>query len=353
MSYFDKLQDAVAISLKAVNDRIDEVWNALNDMSITIGTLSGNSFDVMPITKGGTGSNTKNFVDLTSSQDVGGTKTFTTNPVIKNKAPANNFQRIDLVKGANPSANSPVVMANVFDSENRNSANRIALLQATVKSTGETVSALYAYQYVHESTSAATLSVTCTADGVKYASAPTPPDANDNSTKIATTAWVNQKLNNSDAGGIDTGDFVFSHLSTKKGFLLCNGGAISRTTYSKLFSVIGTTYGSGDGSTTFNVPDLRGKFLQGANPTTGIKKVEAGLPEIEGVFDNMFRVYSPSGSGCFKDSKSNNGFTVNYTDDIRVGAHKLDFKASNSNSIYGNSNTVQPSAWQVYIHIKY
>lgn len=46
-------------------------------------------------------------------------------------------------------------------------------------------------------------------------------------------------------------------------WLLCNGQAVSRTTYSELFSVIGTMYGSGDGSTTFNLPDMRGRFLRG------------------------------------------------------------------------------------------
>lgn len=48
------------------------------------------------------------------------------------------------------------------------------------------------------------------------------------------------------------------------GWLLCNGQAVARTTYANLFSLIGTTYGAGDGSTTFNVPDLRGEFLRGA-----------------------------------------------------------------------------------------
>lgn len=48
------------------------------------------------------------------------------------------------------------------------------------------------------------------------------------------------------------------------GFLLCQGQAVSRTTYAELFAVIGTSFGSGDGSTTFNVPDLRGEFLRGA-----------------------------------------------------------------------------------------
>ncbi len=48
------------------------------------------------------------------------------------------------------------------------------------------------------------------------------------------------------------------------GWLLCQGQAISRATYAELFNVIGTSFGSGDGSTTFNVPDLRGEFLRGA-----------------------------------------------------------------------------------------
>lgn len=50
------------------------------------------------------------------------------------------------------------------------------------------------------------------------------------------------------------------------GWLMCNGAAVSRTTYATLFSVIGTTYGAGDGSTTFNVPDLRGRVAVGQNP---------------------------------------------------------------------------------------
>ncbi|WP_420549927.1 phage tail protein [Curvivirga sp.] len=47
------------------------------------------------------------------------------------------------------------------------------------------------------------------------------------------------------------------------GFLECNGDAVSRTTYSALFDVIGETFGNGDGSTTFNLPDLRGEFIRG------------------------------------------------------------------------------------------
>lgn len=49
------------------------------------------------------------------------------------------------------------------------------------------------------------------------------------------------------------------------GWLLCDGSAVSRTTYANLFAAIGTAYGSGDGSTTFNLPDLRGRVVVGVD----------------------------------------------------------------------------------------
>lgn len=54
------------------------------------------------------------------------------------------------------------------------------------------------------------------------------------------------------------------------GFFECNGAAISRATYSALFGAIGTTYGVGDGSTTFNIPDYRGEFLRGWDHGRGV-----------------------------------------------------------------------------------
>jgi len=53
------------------------------------------------------------------------------------------------------------------------------------------------------------------------------------------------------------------------GWMLCNGAAINRTTYSNLYNAIGTAWGIGDGSTTFNLPDLRGQFLRGVNLGSG------------------------------------------------------------------------------------
>ena len=57
--------------------------------------------------------------------------------------------------------------------------------------------------------------------------------------------------------------FAGANLPPSSGYLICDGSAVSRTTYANLFLVIGTTYGSGDGTTTFNLPDLRGRTIIG------------------------------------------------------------------------------------------
>ena len=61
----------------------------------------------------------------------------------------------------------------------------------------------------------------------------------------------------------------FAGATAPNGWLLCTGQAVSRTTYSALYALIGTTYGAGDGSTTFNVPDLRGRVIAGADNMGG------------------------------------------------------------------------------------
>ena len=58
---------------------------------------------------------------------------------------------------------------------------------------------------------------------------------------------------------------LYAGSSVPSGWLICNGQAVSRTTYAALFAVIGTTYGAGDGSTTFNVPNLVNKTVRGSN----------------------------------------------------------------------------------------
>jgi microcystin-dependent protein len=91
----------------------------------------------------------------------------------------------------------------------------------------------------------------------KNNTAPTPATA-DNSTKVATTAYVYLAV---PAGTV----LDYAGSSTPAGFLLCDGTAYSRTvTYAALFTAIGTTWGAGDGSTTFNVPNFNGRVTIGS-----------------------------------------------------------------------------------------
>lgn len=77
---------------------------------------------------------------------------------------------------------------------------------------------------------------------------------------LATKQYVDAQV----AGGIPTGSiFPYAGASAPGGYLLANGAEVSRATYSDLFSVIGTTFGVGDGSTTFDLPDLTDRFPLG------------------------------------------------------------------------------------------
>lgn len=69
---------------------------------------------------------------------------------------------------------------------------------------------------------------------------------------------------------------AFGGSTAPNGWLLCQGQAVSRTTYAELFSIIGTAFGSGDGSTTFNIPDLRGEFLRGAGTNSHTNQGNGG-----------------------------------------------------------------------------
>ena len=77
------------------------------------------------------------------------------------------------------------------------------------------------------------------------------------------SGWVSSTPNYVPTGGL----LMWSTASAPTGYLLCNGSAVSRSTYAALFAVVGTTFGSGDGSTTFNLPDYRDRFPVGAGTT--------------------------------------------------------------------------------------
>ncbi|WP_058773316.1 phage tail protein [Pseudomonas rhizoryzae] len=87
----------------------------------------------------------------------------------------------------------------------------------------------------------------------------------DRSNNAASTAYVLNAIGDR-AGAIE----YFARSSAPNGYLKANGAAVSRTTYATLFAAIGTTFGAGDGSTTFNLPDLRGEFIRGWDDTRGV-----------------------------------------------------------------------------------
>ncbi len=152
-----------------------------------------------------------------------------------------------------------------------------------------------------------------------------------------------------------TGTVVpFAGNTIPQGWLLCNGAEVSRTDYDELFEVIGTTYGSGDGSTTFKLPYLIGNFIQGGS-TSGETK-SAGLPNITGstawacnglviAFSSQKTAYS-SNNGALSVSQDGNAYGMIGASgsDSATSNVAVNLDASKSDSIYGASTTVQPPA---------
>jgi hypothetical protein len=102
-------------------------------------------------------------------------------------------------------------------------------------------------------------------------------NATTNSTPSLVNAnWEAVTLNGDLAGlGGSVGDIKLTAYATPDaGWALCNGQALSRTTYSALFAKIGTTYGVGDGSTTFNLPQTTDRFIQGAGAGRAVGTVQ-------------------------------------------------------------------------------
>lgn len=123
------------------------------------------------------------------------------------------------------------------------------------------------------------------------------------------------------------------------GFLICDGSEVSKNTYSDLYKVVGDKFGTATDTTKFKLPDLRDKFVQGANDNVGTSK-DAGLPNITGKFYHDVNVKNIL-DGAFSYT---NGSILNLANSATSTSGYVTFDASKSNSIYGNSNTVQPPA---------
>lgn len=91
--------------------------------------------------------------------------------------------------------------------------------------------------------------------------------------------------------GVETGSILpYGSTTVPTDYLLCDGTAVSRTTYADLFGIISTSFGAGDGSTTFNVPDMRQRFVLG-KAVSGTGSTFAGTG---GTIDHLHTVDPPA-----------------------------------------------------------
>ena len=147
----------------------------------------------------------------------------------------------------------------------------------------------------------------------------------------------------------------FAGTSVPTGCLLCNGAAVSRTNYANLFAAIGTLYGAGDGSTTFNLPDARDRVLQGASGTHSVGSyIGAGLPNITGFVGSSSAFLTANSSHGALKTEWGSAFVASIdTSHTSAGGHAFNFNASKSNALYGANSTVQSPAIATNFIIKY
>lgn len=149
---------------------------------------------------------------------------------------------------------------------------------------------------------------------------------------------------------IPTGSVIpFAGETPPEGFLLCNGQEVSRITYARLFNVIKEKFGAGDGVTTFSVPNLVEKFIEGTESSVG-QTLNAGLPNITAGFTAYtFQNGSPWGKIRSTITNSNQVQSGGGGDRTFV---TFNLDAARDSSVYGKSNTVQPPAVKMLFIIK-
>lgn len=153
---------------------------------------------------------------------------------------------------------------------------------------------------------------------------------------------------------VPIGSIAYAH-EVPTGWLECNGAAISRTKYARLFKKIGTKYGAGDGSTTFNLPNLHHRVLEATTTISEVAKtVEAGLPDIVGsvnipngkdLTDQWY--FQADGALQLASAAGSQGNALG------AGAGgRISVKASLSSALYGKSSTNQNASLRLLAIIK-
>ena len=145
------------------------------------------------------------------------------------------------------------------------------------------------------------------------------------------------------------------------GYLVCNGAAVSRTTYSSLFSILGTTYGVGDGSTTFNLPNFAdrmpigiGNIAASANTTGGsADAIVVSHTHTATVTDpthkHTFSLYGPNGGGGLGGGDLNTTAPTTYT----TSSASTGISVTNSTAGVSGTNANLPPYLGIYFVIRY
>ncbi|MCT4654348.1 MAG: phage tail protein [Cohaesibacter sp.] len=114
-------------------------------------------------------------------------------------------------------------------------------------------------------------------------------DNEQNNKNVVTAGMLRTQM---ESVGVIGSIIVSTANSAPAGTLECNGAAVSRTLYPELFAVVGTVFGAGDGSTTFNIPDLRGEFLRGWDNGRGVDAARAFASQQADEFKAHFHEHS-------------------------------------------------------------
>lgn len=254
-------------------------------------------------------------------------------------------QNLSVTKGTHPTAGKYWDFR-ACDSEGRNVANSLGGMSVAYTSDGAVSTRIIAYKPEHGSSTGASIIVGFDAEGNIVTSAPAPVTSSDDNS-IATTAWVRALFEAGLGSAIPSGvAFPYAGKTVPSGFMACNGGTISRTTYAKLFAAIGTAWGAGDGSTTFKLPDWRNRTVMGANSASEVGTyLESGAPNITGSFVAHYQgnpvsgAFQATGTGRSKSGTDGDGQAIS-------------FDASRSNPIYGAADIIQPPSGKALWIIK-
>lgn len=170
---------------------------------------------------------------------------------------------------------------------------------------------------------------------------------NDPEQDTAVTNW--KELNLGGASQFAIGGLIITLSSTlEDNEIWLEGATVSRTTYAQLFAIYGTTYGAGDGSTTFVLPDCRGRTFWGAD---SFGYIEAGLPNITGEVSRFYVFGIQPASGALSTSALG---TSNVAGNGVASFSQINFDASKSNSIYSNEvKTVQSPSIKIRVKTRY